>query len=266
MTAQKVQRLSDAAVMTLHQIADQRPTLFTNNNPDALQKETESRLNDMEGNDTDLFQPGIVHHVAKPFLSITSNPAKGPSHDADHAISLREILPKLTAAEASDERWLTSINCFHLAGFHRVRWGLSKNAGSGSRSKFVKEHLLGSDKESNTTARLWWLYELSQRAAPYSKRDRNELLSQMAGNVGFYHQMLFRRYLMASDRIRAFICDASQASGMMETTGLKDKTNKMLQRLNRVAGGVSLDSLNDETLRDYIKQAMHPKEGAALQH
>ena len=185
--------------------------------------------------------------------------------DAEHARRLRQIFPTFTAFEMSDPRLLASINCFHIPGYVRTRWGTSILAKSTERKKqikFVRSHYLDSSKESNTVARLWWLYEFALRTSQFSKYDPETLLEKMAGHVNFYHQVLHRSYLMASDRIRAAILDVGISSGLADENKTSS-VNKVMQSLNRKAGGVSFDVLSDEELRHHVEESLPPKEDAA---
>ena len=81
----------------------------------------------------------------------------------------------------------------------------------------------------------------------------------MAGNVNFYHQILRRTYLMASDRIRATLLDVSIESGLVDENKTKS-VNDVMRLLNRAAGGISLDVLENEALKRQLEEVMPPKE------
>lgn len=143
----------------------------------------------------------------------------------------------------------------------KTRWetsSLAKSKNKSDKEQFVKLHWLESNFEANTAARLFWLYEYAIRAAGHSKFDAEVLLDKMADNVNFFHQILRRRYLMASDRIRAAILDISIESGLVDSNKTSE-VSKMMRLLNRTAGGISLDILSDEELRSRIKDVMPPK-------
>ncbi len=115
-------------------------------------------------------------------------------------------------------------------------------------------------RESNTAARLWWLYEYARSADEHSEHPTDVLLSTMADNVNFYHPLLKHPYLMASDRIRAAVLDVSIRRGLAQQNNTSE-TNRMLRALNQLAGAVSLDILDNEALLDRIERVMPPKAG-----
>ena len=125
-----------------------------------------------------------------------------------------------------------------------------------SLSNFIGLDML---KKPNATARLWWLFEYSKRAEEYLIYSTETLLEKMAGNVNFYHQILRRTYLMASDRIRATLLDVSIESGLVDENKTKS-VNDVMRLLNRAAGGISLDVLENEALKRQLEEVMPPKE------
>jgi len=259
----QVRALTDAGYRFLYQIAGESPEMFARGDSRVLKAELERQCG-RAGGETKPFDHRVWHQQ-RPLKRIDDSPKPGPDMDAEHARMLRASLPALTAADASDPLVLASINCFHLADYMPVRWSSSKHSPKPDRSvshadfvKFARSHWLGRSKESNSAARLWWLYEFAARAAPHSVHDRGALLDLMAGNVGLYHQMLRRRYLMASDRIRAMVLDAAHASGMANGKNVKGETNKMMRRLNREAGAISLDVLTDARLSETVRRCLPP--------
>ena len=251
-----------AGYSLLEIIASEKPSLFLE--PDELKQELISRIKQNADEESNIFV-GSSWQPAEPLEQLTADAVKGPRRDAEHARRLRQIFPTFTAFEMSDPRVLASINCFHIPGYVRTRWSTSSLAKSTERKKqtsFVRSHYLRHSKESNTIARLWWLYEFALRTSQHSKYDHEALLEKMAGHVNFYHQVLRRSYLMASDRIRAAILDVGISSGLAEENKTSS-VNKVMQSLNRKAGGVSFDVLSDEELRHHVEESLPPKEDAA---
>ena len=203
--------------------------------------------------------------IQMPLSSLTADPVPGPGNDAAHAEWIYKALPTVTAADMSDYRLLAAINCFHLPGYSDTRWKSSKKLWGSTdpdvQTKFVLNHWLGHSKESNTVARLWWLYEFARQAAAYSEHDTSTLLEAMANHVNFYHQLLRRKYLRASARIRATILDVSIQNGLLSRNNTRE-TSRTMQRLNLTAGGIGLDILSDDDLREVIEGVMPPKEEA----
>ena len=257
-----VQALSSTGYSSLLELAAERPDIFAK--PDELKQALDDRIKQNADEESNIFV-GSSWQPAEPLEQLTADAVKGPRRDAEHARRLRQIFPTFTAFEMSDPRVLASINCFHIPSYVRTRWGTSILAKSTERKKqtsFVRSHYLRHSKESNTIARLWWLYEFALRTSQHSKYDPETLLEKMAGNVNFYHQVLRRSYLMASDRIRAAILDVGISSGLAEENKTSS-VNKVMQSLNRKAGGVSFDVLSDEELRHHVEESLPPKEDAA---
>ena len=254
--------LTDSGYAALHSIAGDMPELFMHDDSQELINTIRQSIERNDEWDEEPFSRNRKWHPLKSFGAIVDDVVPGPTNDSNHSRYIREALPMLTASEICDVRVLASINCFHLGGnYVKTRWQTSSLANSKNKSdmeKFVKLHWLECDFQANSAARLFWLHEYATRAAVYSKFDAEVLLDKMANNVNFFHQILRRRYLMASDRIRAAILDISIESGLADS----DKTSevsKMMRLLNRTAGGISLDILSDEELRSRIKDVMPPK-------
>ena len=258
-----VHPLTSTGYSLLEGIAKDRPSLFLE--PDDLEQELESRLKSNAEEDSKAFASNPKWYPKEPLEQLTDDAVKGPSHDMEHALRLRRVFPEFTAFEMSDPRVLASINCFHIPSYVRTRWSLSSLAASTERedqTKFARLHYLGRNKQDNTIARLWWLYEFALRTSEYSIHDFETLLGKMANNVNFYHQILRRSYLMASDRIRAAILDVAIASGLADESKTISVT-KVMQSLNRKAGGVSFDLLSYKELCHLVEESLPPKEDAA---
>lgn len=254
--------LTDSGYAALYSVAGDMPELFTQDDSQGLINAIHQSIERNDEWDEEPFSSNRKWHPLKSFSAIIDDITPGPSNDSDHSRYIREALPRLTASEMCDVRILASINCFHLGGHYvKTRWETSSLANSNKKSdmeQFVKLHWLESNFEANTAARLFWLYEYAIRAAVHSKFDAEVLLDKMADNVNFFHQVLRRRYLMASDRIRAAILDISIESGLADSNKTSE-VSKMMRLLNRTAGGISLDILSDEELRSRVKDVMPPK-------
>lgn len=253
--------LTDSGYAFLEDIAEKNPALFRSSNSELLKTELENRRKKSAEESTSPFNEKKEWMPQNSFDIFNRSAIAGPELDAKHARHLRRVLPTITSADMSDKRVLASICCFHISNYIDKRWAsseLSKSNELEKQVKFVKLHWLGNDKESNALARLWWLYEFADRTAKYSKYEADELLEKMSNNVNFYHQILRRKYLMASDRIRSAILDVAIETGLADRNKTGEVSSTMRQ-LNRVAGGISLDILSDEELREQVEGALHPK-------
>ena len=261
----RVHALTTIGYNLLQDIAREHPGLLRTSTPEELHHEMLRRHSGMSAENTGkLFSPRSWP-VHLPLSNLTADPVSGRDNDAAHAEWLHEALPTAAAADMSDRRVLAAINCFHLPGYSNVRWESSTLWGSKDskvQTKFVINHWLGDSKESNTVARLWWLYEFARRVEAHSNYDTDTLLKTMANHVNFYHQLLRRAYLRASARIWATILDVSIENGLVSRNNTRE-TSRMMQRLNLTAGGISLDILCDDDLREVIEGVMPPKEEAA---
>ena len=263
--------LTDVGYQVLLEIAKDQPELFRSKGPADLTEEMRRRQKRLPDPDSPLFDRSRLAQPQQPLGTLAEKAVKGPSQDHEHADYLWNALPTVSAADMSDPRVLAAINCFHLQGqYVNTRWGGSKSGKSDQPEKvaeFVSIHWLGNSKESNTAARLWWLYEFSRRAAAprFSKYPTEVLLYELSSNVSFYHQMLRRAYLMASDRIRGTVIDVSLDNGLLRRNNTT-ATSRMLRALNRKAGAISLDVLSDEDLRRHVEGVMPPKADASHHH
>jgi len=256
MTSNQIHALTDSGYALLETIADDRPDLFWNSESELLMKELKERADQSGDEEVSLFSQNRKWTPQRALEALVEDAVSGPSSDAEHARFLRQTLPTMTPADMSDKRVLASICCFHLSEYVNKRWQSSKLK---DKTNFVKLHWLGNSKESNALARIWWLYEFAQRAAPNSAHDDDVLLEKLAGNPTLYHQMLRRPYLMASDRIRAAVLDVAISSGLTAKEKVDSFMKELYRQLNRVAGGISLDVLSDTELREKVEDALPPK-------
>ena len=188
--------------------------------------------------------------------------------DADNAPTIRNALPKLSPARAADHRLWASVNCFALLPYTINRWDQQTSPKAPRNTdeerkirEWVQEHYLGHGSEMkkyNASSRLWWLTEMTQRAAPYSKHSAERLLPAMANNVEMYHQLLDRPYLASNPRIVASIYDLALTPGN-DYLRKRPYPNRMLQALNIKAAAVSLGALTDDSLKAAVEAAKPPK-------
>ncbi len=258
--------LTDVGYQLLQEIAKDRPRLFRKDDSAQLMEEMKKRRHNLADPETPLFAGDRLAQPQRSLQMLADNAVTGPGSDHEHAAYLWGALPTVTAADMSDPRVLASINCFQMQGqYVETRWGLSSLSRSDDpkdAARFVSSHWLGHDKESNTAARLWWLYEFSKRTAEHSVHSTETLLRELAGHVNFYHRLLKHPYLMASDRIRATVIDVSLSNGLLHRNNTV-ATNHMLRALNRKAGAISLDVLSDDQLWQRVEGVMPPKADAS---
>lgn len=284
-TQGRIVALTDLGYSTLEDIAEERPTLLRTGTPLEIRSAMEEHARTHQSTHADACSDTPSHAAAHPssdtqhplfaerrswqmlniaLTQLTVDAVAGPKRDAVHAQMLYKALPSVTRADMSDRRVLASIGCFNIPGYSDIRWGSSKFSKSTKlqdQSKFVKEHYLGDNKQGNSIARLWWLYEFAESASEYSQHDTLTLLEAFANHVNFYHQLLRRPYLNASSRVRAFLLDIALENGLLERNNTRE-TSRTLQQLNLAAGAVNLDILSDEKLKGIIREVMPPKEDA----
>ncbi len=255
--------LTKTSYRLLRQLAAKEPELFINPNTTKLRarfdQECQKTAEPVELFDTRDYW--IVNQTHLHEIISTAPEGGGPSRDATHARLFRQAFPDLkNPADAADPLVMASINTFHLDKYVPLRWESSpyNREDKNSQTEFVKSHWLLSSKESNTAQRLWWLHEFAHSAADHSSHTSDELLDLLANNVGLYHQMLNRPYLMASDRIRAIVIDLAEKN-RLTSTNAKANTNRLMAQLNKVAGSRNLDVLDSETLKDIIEGCIFPK-------
>lgn len=261
--ARTIRALTDSGYETLVYIARESPQLFRAGDPVALHDEMQKHK--LASAETfALFSTSRTWQPQRSLSELASSGVAGPSDDTRLAVWLWTSLPTVQAADMADHRVLASINCFHLGRYVDIRWGMSSsrdNPDKAKQSSYVMSHWLGASKESNTAARLWWLYEFARRAADHTDHyDTDALLDAMAGHVNFYHPLLKHPYLMASDRVRAAILEVSIQSGLVAQNRTAE-SNKMLRALNHMGGAISLDVLTRRQLREHVGVTMPPKVG-----
>ena len=183
----------------------------------------------------------------------------GPDLDARHARVLDEALALAPADvyRLGESLW-TSLNCFVLGPYVPKRWERGLTAGR-DKKRFVRSHWFGDNRKDNAAARLWWLCELSRRAARFGTRSEQELLGAMANNVGLYHQAIARPYLISNPKVLGTLYDVAMTSGN-EHLFKFNEANRWLQALNLRAGASAIDLMSQDELRTVIEEAVPPKE------
>ncbi len=258
--------LSVVGYQALERVAEENPDVFIKGKKQDVEKTALEKLAVLSPDDQ-RFDPdrGGYHIHTGSLKKIKSRKGGGPVGDPQNARYLRAALAGWIRAQGADEYLLASLVCFHLYGFAKQRWQSSKLFWSkkrADRSRCVKKHWLGRNKQDHTVARLWWLYEFSHGAATFSRHDADMILNTLAGHVNFYHQLLRRHYLMASDRIRGFVFDMAWDAGVVNNNNTT-QTSKIMRQINLAGGYRSLDALPDDALKrvveDAISEVVHPK-------
>ena len=257
---EQIYPLTTTGVKTLAEAAKKNPDIFLSADTEAIKTAAIEEIQKTGSPEESLFKDFPIQCDSSVFALLNGDAVSGPSEDEHHATFIHQGI-KLSSAEMSDPKILSSINCFHAAKYAAERWKSSntwKSEKLADRAKHVILHYLGTNKESNAIARIWWLYEFAKRTSVHSKFDTDVILKKTANNVNFYHQILRRKYLMSSDIVRAAIIDVCMESGMIDRNDT-NLTSKMMQELNNKAGGISLDLLPPDILRNTIKDCIPPK-------
>lgn len=249
--------VNHAGLLALKSVAENEPSLFATPNPDRLKRRME------EVAETDEIWGGELSLQAdlSPLERIERG---GPRTDAMYARLLQDALPNLPPSEGLNEyRWAT-INCFVVPRYVPIRWDTSNMANDPKKlSNFVQLHWLKGNltdaRRANAAARLWWLGELSSRAAKEtSVLDRDEILEAMANNVQFYHQLLSRPNLLSRPRLVAAVYEMF-LDGDNDYLNSTNYANPLFSALNLRAADVSLDLMDRNELRDAVEEAKPPK-------
>ncbi len=203
--------------------------------------------------------------LARSLDSLNDVTGKGPSTDYASARTLRAALALVPYRLVNEPRLWASLNCFVLALYTGHRWEWSYNprgkwSEKESKTEFVKRHWLklgSAARESNASARLWWLYEIAERASAFSEHDPDTFLRLMADNVGLYHQMLRRPNLIGNMQFTAALLELALEE-IPELRSLKS-ANKLLQQLNTQAGSSLFDVKDKGQMAAWIRDTFHPK-------
>lgn len=245
--------VNDDGYKALRRLAENNPSCFIN----PVGKQLEQLMAEEAGTN-EVWGPRLELH--DDLASLIQETEAGPRRDAAHAKTIRKALAGLTPAAASNGYLWASFNCFAIPQYLPVRWSTSNNKET-KPSNFVLDHWIqysGSDgRKWNAAARLWWLGELADRIALYSKHSPDELLATMAGNVNFYHQTIDRTYLAANPRLLAVLYDVFLDGN--EHLNVTKAASDMLKSLNIRAGANALDMMDYDELRSIVEEAKPPK-------
>lgn len=253
-----VPRLNEKGYLILEELADSSPLLFLEGDTEKLRDLISERAS-KEG-DSPYRSETIKLEV--PLDPLNKLEQAGPDTDAYYAPLVRQAVSGISPAQAAEDSFWTSINCFVLSPYTKVRWSTS-NLKESNLSKFVKNHWLWNDRprRSNASARLWWLFETAQRASHFSKYSTETLLENMADNVELYHQLMDRTYFAANPLLVATVYDIA----IEKNNYLFDKPypNQLMKALNMRAGNISFDVFDYDELYTIVESCLPPKERGA---
>ena len=248
--------LNEDGMFALKRLAYENPVLFLNANPIELEKAM------IERERTENLWGGLLD-ITTDLSSLNDLNSGGPGTDAAFALLVRKGLGHLPPSEGlNDYRWNT-INCFVIPQYAKTRWSDVKPSDEKRLPAFVKRHWLDGHltdaRQDNAVARLWWLGELSERAARHSDRyDATDFLQAMAGNVNLYHQLLYRRNLASRSKLVAAIYEVFLENGN-DYLSITKYASEIMATLNYLAADVSLDLMDMNDLRDIVEEAKPPK-------
>ena len=247
---------NENGLAALKLLAQEKPSLFLNADPDVLIKSMEARVET-----SDLW--GDPLGLKADLSSLNEIERGGPETDARNARVVRNALEHLQPSEGLNEHRWASINCFVLPRFASVRWSHVQPNDPDRLPSFVTRHWLDGGKvdarQDNSIARLWWLGELSKRAAEHTDMySADELLDAMANNVNLYHQLLSRPVLLSRSELIAAVYEVF-LDGDNDYLGSTKYANEMLASLNFTAAQVSFDFMDMTELRQAVEEAKPPK-------
>ncbi len=254
--------VNDTGLAALKRIAQTEPALFAE--PDAAR--LEGRMSELAEGDEIWGRPLTLRADLSPLEEIAEG---GPDTDAAFAPLIRNALPDLEPSEGLNEHVWATINSFVVPQYTPIRWSSSNLAQDADAAKFagfvnfVESHWLKGNlataRRANAAARLWWLGELSSRAAEKSEHlSADDMLDGMANNVNLYHQLLSRPNLLSRPRLVAAIYEMF-LGGDSDHLGVTTYANRFLSALNLRAADMSLDLMDDRELRDVVEEAKPPK-------
>ena len=252
--------VNDTGLAALKRIARTEPSLFAE--PDAAR--LENRMSELADGDEIWGRALSLQADLSPLEEIAEG---GPDTDAAFAPLVRDALPDLEPSEGLNEYVWATVNCFVVPKYAPIRWSssnLAQEPNSEKFANFVESHWLKGNlvtaRRANAAARLWWLGELSSRAAAKSEHlSADDVLDAMANNVNLYHQLLSRPNLLSRPRLVAAIYEMF-LGGDSDHLNVTTYANRFLGALNLRAADMSLDLMDDRELRDVVEEAKPPKE------
>ena len=251
--------VNEDGLATLKLLAQEKPSLFLDAQPDALIEAMGKRAATSELWDAPL-------DIRADLSELNELEQGGPTRDGEYARVVRNALGHLPPSQGLNEHRWASINCFVLPQFASMRWSHVQPKESNGLPNFVSSHWLSgarvSARQNNSIARLWWMNEFSKRAAHHTAMfSADELLDAMADNVNLYHQLLSRPILLSRPRLLAAIYELFLDSDTdNDYLGITRYASELLSSLNFIAAQVSLDLMDTAELRNVIEEAKPPKE------
>ena len=251
-----IKLLNDEGVAALRRLAHEQPQLYFEANSDALKS---AMISVAETDDLWRGNVGLQCDLS-PMNNLDRS---GPSTDAAFALLIRQALGHLSPSEGlNDYRWST-INCLVIPQYVHKRWSNALPKEKVRHPAHIERHWFAGHKidarQDNAVARLWWLGELSHRASKYSERyGQEDILNAMAGNVNFYHQLLYRSNLVSRPKLVAALYEVFLEDGN-DYLNVTQYGNEMFRALNYRAADVSLDMMELAELRDIVEECQPPK-------
>ena len=175
------------------------------------------------------------------------------SSDAYCSKILREAFAGITPRQAVEQRLWASVNCFAIPDYVPIRWP-TKNLKKGQYSDHINSHWLTAGtqgREKNAVARLWWLGEIAERAAPHSKHDAETLRITLCNHPSFYHRLLYRPLILRIPRLAATICDLALDGN--EHLFQHKHIDILVRKLLDIAANSSLDLMSDDQLHQLVR-------------
>lgn len=249
----RINKFNDNGYRITEGLAKTDPGLFIDSDTCELKARIEA-IADREG--VLPYQTDIELEVGLDPLNLIEQP--GPETDVYYAPLIRQAVAGLSPAEAAEGLLWASINVFCISTYTSIRWSTSHIKIS-KPTQFIRNHWLWNNtpRISNSSARLWWLVEMANRASEYSVHSSEILFHAMANNVGLYHQLSDRPYFAAKPNLVAAIYDVVLAGN--EYVYPRPQANQLLRALNMKAGTMSFDILNYDELYAIVEESLPPK-------
>ena len=184
------------------------------------------------------------------FLEFPDGNTQGTNKDLENCKLIFRCLSELTPAEATDERFWTTLCFGHYADYCRLRWPLEK---AKNPVNHVAEHwFAGTIRDrmrNNAISRLWWMASIANRI-PDAEID--DVLKILFFNSDYRSNLLERNSSSNSINVVSSILSISQKSFDQGVSFNREKFRTFMKKVDFIGKRTSLPSLSVHDLEELL--------------
>jgi hypothetical protein len=172
--------------------------------------------------------------------------------DTENCKRIIEILPKLSAADATDERLWVTLSVFNFREYALARWPIVEKS-SDERSQFIKNHWFASGvrgrMRDNAISRLWWMGHIASRIPGQDMDDVFEILFY---NSDYRSSLLERTSSANAVNVTSGILEITKRAYGAGVQYDREKFRSFMKEIDFLGGRINLVSLGTEEIVELL--------------